>query len=49
MHPGWDKIIGANAFEYPDEYSRRMTDWGMYAKKVACRNGLKGVDAEDRH
>jgi hypothetical protein len=26
-----DKKIGMNAFEYPNEYPKRMTDWGMYA------------------
>jgi hypothetical protein len=32
--------IGANKNEYPFEYSRRMTDRGMYAKSSAFRHGL---------
>jgi hypothetical protein len=27
---------GANAFAYPFEYPKRMTDWGRYAKNSAC-------------
>jgi hypothetical protein len=41
MQPGLAKIIGANAFEYPFAYPKRMTDWGVYAKKnSACKHGL---------
>ncbi len=32
--------IGANAFAYPfgyDRYSKRMTDWGRYAKNLPAR------------
>ena len=43
MHPGSTKIIHANTFAYPNEYPKHLTDWGMYAKKFAYRNGLREV------
>ncbi len=33
--------IGTNAFAYPFGYSKRMTDWGRYAKNPAFRHCLR--------